>query len=75
MAFLSTVRGSPTTFSVTEQGIMDEATGTVWAVDGTPIGGSLAGTSVDLRPVTEAYVAFWRAWAALHPTTELALGG
>jgi hypothetical protein len=75
MAFRSTVQGSPTTFQVSERGFVDDATGSVWAVDGTAIGGALAGSSVDLRPVTDAYVAFWGAWAAFHPQTELALGG
>ena len=75
MAFHATVQGQTTTFRVTDDGVMDEATETIWAVDGSPVGGTLEGTGVNLRPVSQAYVAFWRAWAAFHPETELALGG
>jgi hypothetical protein len=75
MAFRSTVGGEPTTFRAIAEGFLDDATQTAWAVDGSALGGTLAGTSVDLRPLTDAYVAFWQAWAAFHPRTELALGG
>jgi hypothetical protein len=75
MAFRSTVRGAAATFRATEQGFEDDATGTVWAVDGTAVRGPLAGSGAELRSLTGAYVAFWRAWAAFHPGTDLALGG
>ena len=50
-------------------GIEDAETGTKWSIAGVGIEGPLAGTS--LEPVAEAYVAFWGAWAAFHPSTEL----
>lgn len=75
MAYRPVVDGEEVRFRVTEEGIVDDATGTVWAVDGTPRSGPLGGTRRRLDQIDEAYVAFWGAWAAFHPDTELALGG
>jgi hypothetical protein len=75
MAFRSQLGGQAATFSVTAGGFLDDATGTVWAVDGTAMEGAGGGTNRTLAPITDAYVAFWGAWAAFHPQTELALGG
>ena len=74
-AYLAAVGSSPASFTRTAEGIVDSETGTSWAVDGRPVDGPLAGTNRRLRPVTEAYVAFWGAWAAFHPGTELGIGG
>ena len=74
MAYRSEVRGEATRFAAGADGVVDELTGTTWAVDGTPVAGPLAGTGRTLRPIAEAYVAFWTPWAAFHPGTTLALG-
>lgn len=74
MAFEPEVNGKRTTFRVTANGFIDDATGTTWAVHGRPVAGPLDGTGASLPPVSAAYVAFWAAWAAFHPDTELALG-
>ena len=73
MAYRKEVGGSPTSFHATPEGVVDELTETTWAVDGTPVAGPLAGTGRRLRPVAEAYVAFWGAWAAFHSGTVLPL--
>ena len=48
---------------------LDEVTGSIWQLDGRAIEGQLKGRR--LKPVTNAYVAFWFAWAAFHPETEI----
>ena len=73
MAYRKEVGGSPTSFHATPEGVVDELTATTWAVDGTPVAGPLSGTGRRLRPVAEAYVAFWGAWAAFHSGTVLPL--
>ena len=60
------------TFLVTDTGIFDTSTNSRWGVDGIAITGSLEG--LRLEAVSEAYVAFWGAWAAFHPDTELWTG-
>lgn len=74
MAYRTTVDGDPATFEVVGEGFVDSVSGSTWAVHGRPIAGPFAETSRRLRPITEAYVAFWAAWAAFHPETTLALG-
>ena len=74
MAYRMEIEGRAATFEAVAGGARDGLTGTVWAVDGTPIAGPLAETGRRLRPLAEAYVAFWGAWAAFHPGTELPLG-
>ncbi len=73
MVYRSKVNGTETGFRVTERGIEDDLTGTVWAADGSPIAGTLVGTAARLRGIPSAYVAFWGAWAAFHPDTELGI--
>ena len=74
MAFRSNVSGQTATFTVAQGGFLDDVTGTVWAVDGSTVEGPLDRAGNSLTPLTDAYVAFWGAWAAFHPRTELALG-
>lgn len=71
MAYRREVGGRAAEFTVGEDGVVDNLTGTTWAVDGSPVAGALAGTRQRLRPVADAYVAFWAAWAAFHPGTDL----
>jgi hypothetical protein len=56
-------------FSVQNGQIVDDATGSTWAVNGVAIDGPRAGEQ--LTPVDTAYVAFWFAWAAFQPETDL----
>lgn len=51
------------------EGFVDQATGSVFSVDGRGLSGPLADD--ELVPIRNAYVAFWGAWAAFHPDTEL----
>ena len=61
--------GEALTFRVHGDGFQDLETGTEWRLDGRAVRGSLDGTR--LRQVNNAFVAFWGAWAAFHPGTEL----
>jgi hypothetical protein len=69
MAFRAEVAGEPVRFEVDGTRIVDEATGSVWRVDGVAVEGPHTGRR--LEPVAEAYVAYWFAWAAFHPQTRL----
>lgn len=66
--------GSQTlTFSVVEEGspfrVRDQETGTIWSVEGVGLTGPLAGQQ--LTRLQDAYNAFWFAWAAFWPATEV----
>ena len=54
---------------ITGDQFVDGDTGTVFEVNGMGIDGELAGEQ--LQVIDEAYVAFWFAWPAFHPQTEL----
>ena len=69
MAFRPTVQGQPLTFEAMEERLIDVETASTWTVTGFATDGPLAGQRLDAVP--EAYVAFWFAWAAFHPDTEL----
>ncbi|MGH7477288.1 MAG: DUF3179 domain-containing protein [Longimicrobiales bacterium] len=69
MAYEVVVDGERLSFHVDGGRILDEETGSVWRVDGQATEGPLR--SQRLRPVAEAYVAYWFAWQAFHPDTEL----
>ena len=56
-------------FRVEGSGYRDAASGTLWRLDGLGTEGPLTGRR--LEPVAEAYVAFWFAWADVHPETVL----
>jgi hypothetical protein len=56
-------------FSVENGRIVDDETGSVWSVEGRAIEGPRAGER--LTPVSEAYVAFWFAWASFQPETTI----
>lgn len=61
------------TFSVVEEGVpftlKDQETGTTWSVEGVGLQGPLAGRR--LTRIRTAYNAFWFAWAAFWPGTEV----
>ena len=69
MAYRTLLNGTRLTFQARGDAIVDAETGSRWRVDGLAITGTLAGQR--LEPVTEAYVAFWFAWAAFHPQTRV----
>ncbi|NNF28519.1 MAG: DUF3179 domain-containing protein [Gemmatimonadetes bacterium] len=62
------VDGAPVSFSVSEFGIEDES-GSRWGVHGRSQFGPRAGMTME--PVATAHIAFWGAWAAFHPDTEV----
>jgi hypothetical protein len=62
-------QGQRLTFGVEEDAIVDNETGSRWSVAGVATHGPLIGERLEIIP--EAYVAFWQAWAAFHPGTEL----
>jgi hypothetical protein len=68
-AFLPRVGGRPLTLEMSAGAIIDSETGSRWTPQGKAIDGPLVGEQ--LAPVPEAYVAFWFAWAAFHPDTDL----
>jgi hypothetical protein len=69
MAYHPVAAGQTLTFEVQTGTLVDRETGSTWEVDGQAVFGPLRGTR--LRPVAEAYVAFWFAWAAFQPETEI----
>ena len=68
-AYVPEVDGEALTFQVGANGIEDVETGSEWGVDGVARTGAMAGTRLDHDP--DAYTAFWRAWAAFNPDTEI----
>jgi hypothetical protein len=68
-AFLPRAGGQPLTLEMRAGAIIDSETGSRWTPQGKAIDGPLVGEQ--LAPVPEAYVAFWFAWAAFHPDTDL----
>jgi hypothetical protein len=69
MVYHAVVGGDTLTFVGGGEGIIDSETGSEWTVDGLALSGPLAGTR--LEPVRDAIVAFWGAWYAFHPGTEI----
>ena len=64
-----TKNGESVTLEVVNGGFVDTETNSVFEVNGQGIEGELAGE--ELQIIDEAYVAFWFAWPAFHPRTEL----
>jgi len=56
-------------FEVVDDEIVDIETGSTWTIDGVAISGPLSGTR--LEPIENSYIAFWFAWAAFHPETNI----
>ncbi len=67
--FEATVDGQELTFAATDDGFVDDQTGTTWNLFGRAIAGELEGT--ELVPVSHLDT-FWFAWAAFQPTTTIA---
>lgn len=68
-AYDPTVAGDTLTFTASATGIVDDQSGSRWGIDGRARSGPLAGET--LAPRAAAYVAFWGAWAAFNPNTQL----
>jgi hypothetical protein len=64
-----TTDGRPVTLRAGGRGFTDEETGSLWGVEGYAFEGPLAGSTLALVP--ESYVAYWFAWAAFHPRTDI----
>ncbi len=62
------VDGETLTFSLGDDGIVDDQTGSVWNIVGKAISGSMEGT--ELEPVIHQNH-FWFAWAVFEPDTEI----
>jgi len=70
MAFRSrTMDGQSVQIQARDGRLLDMATESEWTVDGRAVSGPMAGAS--LEPVPESYVAFWFAWKAFQPDTEI----
>jgi hypothetical protein len=68
-AYLAVLGADTLSFEGGADGITDEATGSRWDVEGVAVAGPLAGAR--LEPLDDAMVAFWGAWYAFYPGTEL----
>ena len=69
MAYDRTIDGERLIFRVDGGAILDEGTGSTWSVTGVALSGPLESARLD--PVADAYVAYWFAWSAFHPTTGI----
>ncbi|MEM8484096.1 MAG: DUF3179 domain-containing protein [Bacteroidota bacterium] len=69
MAFESVLNGSRFTFEMRGENFADVETGSTWDVQGRAIAGEMMGAQ--LTPIAEAYTAFWFAWKAFHPDSEV----
>jgi len=69
MAYEAVVDGTELSFEGVDDRFVDRETGSTWSFDGRAIAGPLEGTS--LTAVTDAYVAYWFAWAAFQPYARL----
>ncbi len=59
----------PATLILQGTSFVDTESGSSWNLEGVAFAGSRAGE--ELLPVTDSFVAFWFAWAAFHPDTEV----
>ncbi len=69
VAFDAIVDGMQLTFSGASGIFKDLETSSTWDLSGRAVAGDLVGAQ--LEPVAEAYVAFWFAWKAFHPESEV----
>lgn len=68
-AYFPRADGQALTFEVVDEAIRDVETGSEWSLDGMAVSGTMAGAQLETHPT--AYTAFWRAWAAFSPDTEV----
>ncbi len=67
-AFESDVEGQRLTFEFKDGRFIDKETNSVWNEHGRAVDGPLKGTGMNRAP---GHVAFWFAWVAFHPETEV----
>lgn len=56
-------------FQVVDGRFTDRATESTWTIEGAAVSGPRAGER--LEPIARSYIAFWFAWAAFQPETEI----
>ncbi|MGI9601630.1 MAG: DUF3179 domain-containing protein [Acidimicrobiales bacterium] len=66
--FVPEVDGQPITFSRTQDGFVDDETGSTWDVLGHATAGELAGAQLEAVAHLDT---FWFAWTAFHPDTAV----
>ena len=59
----------PATIEVQTDQFVDQESGSIWTVDGRAVAGNRQGEQ--LESVEDSFVAFWFAWAAFQPDTEI----
>ncbi len=69
MAFSHVLDGQRLTFRVSQEGIRDDGTGSLWQINGEAVDGPLKGRR--LAPVAEAHVSYWFGWVAFNPATTI----
>jgi hypothetical protein len=69
MAFSPDLDDEILTFSVANERITDDQTGSLWRIDGLAVEGPLA--DQQLQPWAEAFVAFWFAWPEFYPDIRI----
>ena len=67
--FIARANGMDLTFEVDDRRRVDTQTGTSWNFAGQAVAGPLAGEELTRHPT--AHHAFWFAWAAIHPDTDI----
>ncbi|MDX1450869.1 MAG: DUF3179 domain-containing (seleno)protein, partial [Acidimicrobiia bacterium] len=68
-AYIAEIDGQELTFDIVGGQRVDVQTGTAWNFAGEGFGGPLAGRR--LEPITDTVVAYWFAWAAFQPDTDI----
>lgn len=69
MAYRPFAGGQLLTFTVADGVIRDAETNSAWRFDGVATSGPLSGQR--LEAVAEAFVSYWFAWAAFHPSARI----
>jgi hypothetical protein len=68
-AFRPRIGNRAVTLTVSGESFQDTITGSLFQVDGLARVGPLSGQR--LEPIEDAFIAFWGAWTAFHPSTAL----
>ncbi len=69
VAFEAVLNGDRFNFTADGDQFVDQETNSIWDLQGRAISGEMMGAQ--LIPVADAYVAFWFAWKAFHPQSEV----
>ncbi len=68
-AYAPMSNAGPATIEVQTDQFVDQESGSIWTVDGRAVAGNRQGEQ--LESVEDSFVAFWFAWAAFQPDTEI----